>query len=158
MLRHQLRSNNNTSIKTGEQITVGMTSAKLEDSDVKGAVRLLCSDDRLAVPNDAPFTKLSRLHPTAPADRRPAPLTITPPLQVLPDALRTVIQSFQEGSAAGLDRVRSQYLKDLLIRAAVNNPLLLAVTDLINLLLESKTPIPVRRAVLGATLLTIAKK
>jgi len=57
-----------------------MAAAKLEDSDIKGAVRLLCSDDSLAVPADsATFTELIRLHPTAPVSRRPAPSSVTQP-------------------------------------------------------------------------------
>jgi hypothetical protein len=38
------------SIKSDDESIALMASVKLEDGDVKGAVRLLCSDDRLAVP------------------------------------------------------------------------------------------------------------
>ena len=47
-----------------------MASVKLEDGDVKGAVRLLCSDDRLAVSDESTFDELRRLHPATPPDRR----------------------------------------------------------------------------------------
>ena len=135
-----------------------MASVKLEDADVKGAVRLLCSDDRLAVPDDSTFAALSLLHPVPSADRRPVPSTVSPPLKVLPDAVRRAIQSFPNGSAAGPDGLRPQHLKDLVIGDADCNPLLVAVVDLVNLLLEGKTPLPVRGALFGATLLAIAKK
>jgi len=46
----------------------------------------------------------------------------------------------------------------LVLGAADNNPLLVAVTDLVNLLLEGKAPLPVRGALFGATVLAIAKK
>jgi hypothetical protein len=81
--------------KTSDQIAATMASAKLEDGDVKGAVRLLCSDDSLAAPNDATFAELRLLHPAAPVDRRPAPSTVVPSLQVLPDAVKTAIMSFR---------------------------------------------------------------
>ena len=146
------------SSKTCDQVVAAMASAKLEDGDVKGAVRLLCSDDKLAVPDHSTLAALSRLHPAAPADRRPTPSTVVPPLQVLPDMVRKAIQSFPNGSAAGPDGLRPQHLKDLVVGAADDNPLLVAIVDLVNLLLEGKTPLPVRVALFGATLFAIAKK
>ena len=101
---------------------------------------------------------LSSLHPAAPADRRPTPSTVVPPFQVLPDIVRKAIQSFPSGSAAGSDGFRPQHLKDLVVGAADDNPLLVAIVDLVNLLLEGKTPLPVREASFGATLLAITKK
>jgi hypothetical protein len=71
-----------TQAKTQDETIALMAAAKLEDGDVKGAVRLLCSDDRLAIPDDVTFQKLADLHPSAPVDRRPAPITNTAPLQV----------------------------------------------------------------------------
>ena len=93
-----------------------MAAAKLEDGVVKGAVCLLCSDDRLIVPDMSTFVELSRLHPPVPADRRPAPLSGKLPLQVLPLAVRSAIQSFPNGSAGGPDSLRPQHIKDLLYR------------------------------------------
>ena len=60
--------------------------------------------------------------------------------------------------AAGPDGLRPQHLKDLVMGAADDSPLLVAIVDLVNLLLEGKTPLPVRGALFGATLLAIAKK
>ena len=124
----------------------GERLAKLEDGDVKGAVRLLCSDDKLAVPDHTTLAALSRLHPAASADRRPSPSTIVPPLQVLPDIVRKAIQSFPNSSAAGPDGLRPQHLKDLVVGATDDNPLLVAIVDLVNLLLEGKTPLPRRHS------------
>lgn len=101
-----------------------LASVKLEDGDVKGAVRLLCSDDRLAFPDESTFDDLRRLHPTAPPDRRPAPTTNTPPLQVSPSAVRAAIQSFPNGSSAGPDGLRPQHLKDLFVGATDDSQLL----------------------------------
>jgi len=58
--------------KSGDQIAASMAAARLEDGDIKGAVRLLCSDDSVAVPDGATFEELVRLHPTAPVDRHSA--------------------------------------------------------------------------------------
>jgi hypothetical protein len=83
------------SIKSDDESIALMASVKLEDGDVKGAVRLLCSDDRLAVPQESTFAELCRLHPVAPFDRRPVPYTDTSPLQVSPSAVRAAIQQDQ---------------------------------------------------------------
>jgi len=45
-----------------------------------------------------------------------------------------------------------------MLGVADDNPLLVAVTDLVNLLVQCKTPILVRGVLFGATLLAIAKK
>jgi len=151
-------SQRNKPAKTFDETVARMASAKLEDGDIKGAVRLLCSDDRLAIPDVLTFVELERLHPPAPTDRRPAPTSVTSPLQVSTSAVRAAIQSFPNGSAAGPDGLRPQHIKDLLVGAADDNPLLVAVTDLTNLLLEGKAPPSVRGTIFGANLLAIAKK
>ena len=135
-----------------------MASVELEDVDVKGAVRELCSDDpSRTVPDDTTLTDLSHLHPVAPTDRRHAPSTTMPPLQVLPDTIKSALQSFPNGSAAGQDGLRSEHMKNLVIRTAVNNLPLVAISGLVNLLLEGKTS-TVRGASFVAILLAIAKK
>ena len=144
--------------KNSDDTLATMASAKLEDGDVKGAVRLLCSDDVLAAQDERTYDKLVHLHPPAPADRRPAPTTDKPPLQVFPAAVKKAIQSFPNGSAAGPDGLRPQHLKDLLVGANDDNPLLMAVTDLINLMLAGGTPTSVRGIIFGANLLAIVKK
>jgi len=83
-----------TSAKTPEQQIAAAAAAKLEDGDVKGAVPILCSDDK---PDTTTLNELSCLHPCAPLDRRPAPSTVVPPLQVFPVATKKVIHSFPNG-------------------------------------------------------------
>jgi hypothetical protein len=106
------------SAKHKDEIIAALASAKLEDGDVKGAVRLLCSDEKLAVPGEMTFSELGRLHPPAPDDRRSAPSVDTQPLQVSSSAVLAAIQSFPNGSSAGPDGLKPQHLEDLLIGAA----------------------------------------
>jgi hypothetical protein len=61
--------------------------------------------------------------------------TDKPPLQFSPSAVRAAVQAFPSGSSAGPDGLRPQRLKDMLLGAADDNPLVAAVTDLISLLL-----------------------
>jgi hypothetical protein len=135
-----------------------MAFVKLEDGDVKGAVRLLCSDDRLAVPQESTFAELCRLHPVAHFDRRLVPFTDISPMQVSPSAVRAAVQSFPNGSSAGPDGLWPQHLKDLQIGSADDSLLLVAVTDLVNLLLEGKAPPSIQDLLFDAKLLAIAKK
>jgi hypothetical protein len=120
------------SVKIKYEIIATLASTRLEDGDVKGAVRLLGSNENLAVPDETTFNELGRLHPPAPDDRRSAPSVDTLPLQVSSSAVLAALQSFPKGSSAGPDGLRPQHLKDLLLGAADDSPLLVAVTDSIN--------------------------
>ncbi len=147
------------SAKNSEQLIAAMAAVKLEDGDVKGAVRLLCSDDSLAMVNAATLDELRHLHPPAPPDRRSAPAcNSTPPLQVFPLAIKKAILSFPNGSAGGPDGLRPQHLKDLLVGVPDDHPLLIAITELTNLQLKGLTPSSVRSTLFGAKLLAIRKK
>jgi len=100
----------------------------------------------------------TKSHTKSSSVRRPAPTTDTPPLQVLPVAVRAAILSFPAGSSAGPDGLRPQHLKDLLVGSTDDGPLLLAVTGLTNMMLRGDTPTSIRGTLFGANLLTIAKK
>jgi hypothetical protein len=142
-----------------DQAAASRASAKLEEGDVKGAVRLLCSNDSLAMPDEATHRALITLHPSAPADRRITPVTnAVSPLHVTPAAIVEAVRTFPNGSAAGPDGLRPQHLKDLLAGTQEGDPLLAAVTDLTNFIMEGKSPLFVQGALFGATLLAIAKK
>lgn len=157
-IRHISSTHRLKPLKSPDQIVAMLASAKLEDGDVKGAVRLLCSDDKLITPDTFTFNQLSSLHPRTPEDRRPSPTSDAQPLRVLPEAVKAAIQSFPSGSSAGPDGLRPHHLKDLITGITCEHPLLLAITDLLNIILEGKTPISVRRVLFGATLLALTKK
>ena len=124
---------------------------------MKGAVRLLCSVDKLAIVNATTMNEHSRLHPSAPADRRPVPSIVMPSLQVFPSVIKAAIQSFPNGPAGGPDGLRPQHLKYLLLGASDDHPLLVAITDLTNLQLEGHTLSSVRSTLFGAAFLAIGK-
>jgi len=54
------------------------------------------------------------------------------------------VMSFPNGSAVGQGGLRPQHLKDLMLGVAEDNPLLVAINDLVNLLLQGKSVIPIR--------------
>ena len=161
------------------ELVARRASAKLEEGDVKGAIRLLRSRDTLAPATQATLTSLRALHPSAPLDRRatPDPNTSTAPLQATPQAVLAAITSFPHGSAGGPDGLRPQHLKDLLDGVGVVNvgtvsgdggtsgsaprptvnPLLEAITDLVNLMLSGEVPQFARATLFGGPITAIAK-
>ena len=114
-------------------------TAKLEEGDVKGAVRLASSEDSIAKRCDATLASLREKH------LPPHPQSIIPPCPTSSDAshitlseediLRSIM-SFPNGSAGGPDGLRPQHLKDLISTSAgAGGPVLLrALTDLVNII------------------------
>jgi hypothetical protein len=141
-----------------DQAVASRASLKLEDGDIKGAIRILCSDDRLVQPDSDTLAKLADLHPKAPFDRRQAPDVTTAPLHVNKSEVRQAILSFPAGSACGLDGLRPQHLKDLITGNSCSFALLEAITDLINIIVAGKSPPNVNNILFGATLLALTKK
>ena len=133
-------------------------SAKLEEGDVRGAIRILASKDTVAPVNDVTVASLRVLHPSAPVDLRPAPASFVTPLQATVLDVRAAIMSFPNGSAGGPDGLRPQHLKDLMAGKGEDDALLAAITQLINLILAGGTPDQVRPIIFGAALTAIMKK
>src|ERR1043165_4598565 len=63
--------------QTFDQAIASRAASKLEEGEVKGAVRLLCSNNKLAAPNNASYNSLLTLHPKAAPDTRPSPSSST---------------------------------------------------------------------------------
>jgi len=75
--------------------------------------------------------------------------------------VRKAILSFPNGSVGGLDGLRPQHLKDLLATGEGSegtDPLLEAITDLVNMLLEGRVPALMCPILYGGALTTISKK
>ena len=139
-------------------------SAKLEEGDLKGAVRLASSDDTLAPINESTFTALQEKHPL------PHPDSVIPSIQAEnepPHALSTVteeeiihaIRSFPNCSAGGPDGLRPQHLKDMVGSPADDGRqvLLSALASFTQLVLEGKTPPSIRPFFFGANLTALQK-
>ena len=139
-------------------------SAKLEEGDFKGAVRLASSDDRVADMSSSTYAALQAKHPP------PHPLSSIPELVDVPDepisisaeAISLAIRSFPHGSAGGPDGLRPQHLKDLIgtsaIEGSASYQLLTALSSFANLVLEGRTPPSIRPAFFGASLIALEKK
>ena len=130
---------------SADQIITNRASAKLEEGDVIGAMRLLSSMDKLATPDAESYNSRIALHPKSPVDRRSGAKWFG--FCIIASQFsrhQRAISSFPNGSASGPDGIRPQHLKDLLLGRTDDDPLLLAITDLINALLDGKVPAHVR--------------
>ena len=136
-------------------------SAKLEEGNVKGALRLLASNDALAPQSKATYDSLLALHPPCPTDRRLSPpVASCQPLSVLPLEVGHAIRTFPSGSAGGPDGLRPQHLKDLLatgIGSGVQTSSW-GQSLFINMLLEGRVPASVCPILFGGSLIAISKK
>ena len=137
-------------------------SLKLSDGDVRGAIRLLASNDQIADHSDGVVESLKQKHPPAPPDLElpPAPDENRQPYMATEQDIMSAIASFDSGSSAGLDGLRPAHLKDLTSRSAgeARPRLVKALTRLVNLALRGEIPPSARTAFYGAALTALRKK
>lgn len=136
--------------------------SKVHEGDLRGAVRMLLSDSALAPIDNDTLNALCEKHPS------PSRTVCIPPepdrnsvfLTVTPVEVANALHSFYNGSAAGLDGLRPQHLKELTSASAGNNGsrLLESLTKLCNFLLKGMLNLEVRPYLYGASLCALSKK
>lgn len=136
-------------------------SLKLQDGDVRGAIRLLASDDQLARDSDDVFEALKAKHPPRPEDLDlpPAPNDCTRACLASEADVMATIAHMNSGSSAGLDGLRPAHLKDLVGRstAEAGARLMSALTRLVNLALRGNIPVSAQAAFYSASLIALQK-
>ena len=134
-------------------------STKIEDGNIKAALRLLCSEDKPADCSDTVFTSMQDKHPPAASDRKPVPAPSSyTPLQVSESVVLQAVRSFPAGSSGGPDGFRPQHLSDLISCKVGGSALLVAVTGFVNLILAGGCPTSICPVFFGARLIAIEKK
>ena len=135
-------------------------SNKINDGDVRGAVRLITSEDALAPYTSSVLSELQEKHPPKPPDRRPFPSPTCPPFEVSSDDVVSAIKSFPVGSSGGITRLRPQHLKETLRLDAGDQRerLVKLLTALTNALLSNSVPDFVRPVLFGANITALKKK
>lgn len=88
-------------------------SSKLEDGDIRSAIRLTASDDTLASFDDVTAEALRSKHPSSAASDCPMPAPNNNSLLLQQAVIMTAIKCFMLESAGGPDGLRPQHLKDL---------------------------------------------
>ncbi|KAF0306974.1 Retrotransposable element SLACS protein [Amphibalanus amphitrite] len=136
-------------------------AAKIEDGDVRGAIRLLASKDQLAQSSQEIIDSLQLKHPPSPDDLAlpAAPDESIQLCQVTEPEVAASIASFDTGSSAGLDGLRPAHLKDLTTRSTgeAGVRLISALTALVNLVLSGDVPASARDAFFGGALTALRK-
>lgn len=135
--------------------------AKVSDFDIKGAIRLLCSEDSFAPMNQNTIDAMKSKHPE-PSRTLEFP---TPPdddncLQVDEKDVEKSIMSFGSGSAAGTDGFYPQYFKDFISVSAMDarKDSLTIITELSNFMLRGKVNDEITQYLYGASLCALTKK
>jgi len=140
--------------------TIGQAvAAKLEDGNVRAAVRLLVSADTPAAPSEESLSKLKEKHPPASgkAGHLPAPQRDNC-LMVEESEVRRAVLSFPTGSAGGPDFLRPQHIRDMMMCQESGHDFLAALTAFINLVLSGGCPSEVGPIFFGGRLLALNKK
>ena len=145
--------------KSSSALLAQAISAKLEDGNLKAAIRLLCSDDSPADPSPDTLQKLQEKHPPAsdgiadlPAPQRDTALTVSE------EDVRRAVFSFPAGSSGGPDGMRPQHLKDLLSCRDSGSDLLPALTSFTNTVMTGACPTDIIPIFFGGRLLALNKK
>jgi hypothetical protein len=59
--------------RDAESVLAAAVTAKIEDGNIKAAIKILCSDDKPAADSEETYIKLLERHPAPPPGRGPAP-------------------------------------------------------------------------------------
>jgi len=124
-------------------------SAKIEDGDVKGAVQLAASDDKIATYCQGTIDELVSKHPRVVAPPQYTATNVHEPLKLYEPVIAAAIKSFPSGSAGGLDGLRPQHLKYMIggQTGFMGQRLLTLLTEFANICLCGRVPAAVRSVV-----------
>ena len=135
-------------------------SEKLEDGDVKGAVRLAASEELIAMYCQETIDALISKHPRAENLPQYTENDTVAPLEIQEPGIAAAVKTFPAGSAGGLDGLRPQHLKDMIgaQTGTTGQRLLTLLTEFTNLCLSGRVPMTVRPVFCGAKLCALSKK
>lgn len=163
------RQNQKSSHKVDpQQFLARRVSEKIEDGDVRGAIRLAASDDHLAPVNSTTLAALQAKHPSKAqtssdcrlhADQMTAS-NVNSSLTVQRENILAAIRSFPNGSAGGLDGLRPQHLKEMTSSQCghAGEHLIDTLTTFANKVLDGQVPDAIKPFFCGASLFALSKK
>jgi hypothetical protein len=139
-------------------------SSKLEEGDVRGAIRIAASEDTIVSFNDVTAAALRAKHPARVRSDTPPPspsFDSGEPCLIQSEAdILAAVKTFVPGSAAGPDGLRPQHLKDLTSASAgdAGRRLLASLTNFTNMCLRGRVPVVIQPVFCGASLCALNKK
>ena len=153
------RSTSVHSIKTDASLLAQAVSSKLEDGNLKAAIRILNSDEGPVKPSAESLQQLKEKHPPGSGGLTNLP-DVNPVnvLSVSDNEVRSAVQSFPAGSSGGPDGMRPQHLKDLASCRESGTDFLSALTGFTNTVMAGLCPSDVRPFFFGGRLIALSKK
>ena len=132
-----ISSSLNNKKKNADEMLAAVVTTKVEDGNIKAAIRILCSEEKPATDVQATFEKLLERHPEPPINRglAPSPEDVSA-IQVSEAEVMSSIRSFPAGSSGGPDGVRPQHILDLVNCLEFGPALLSSLTAFFNSLLQ----------------------
>ena len=143
---------------SSDQSLATAVMSKIEDGNIKAAIRIITSGESPAVDNAQTYQSVCDRHPHAPVDRIPSPDPSKFPAAQFTEDVTATIRSFPTGSAGGPDGVRPQHLRDLTTNKETGPALVTSLTAFINLLMQGKCPSSVTPIFFGGRLFALQKK
>ena len=134
-------------------------SAKIEDGNLKAAIRIMCSEDKPAPNSDNVYAQLLDKHPAPPSDRGQVPdPQPTAAVQVTEADVLRAARSFPAGSTGGPDGVRLQHILEMINCREVGPELHSALTGFVICLLHGEIHPLVSPVLFGGNLMALEKK
>ena len=108
----------------GEDARAKLAGKKIASGDIKGAIRVLSSNDTILPFDDNTLSVIKNKHPSRHSDSKmpefPSAENVANALQLTEEQVRKAILSFPGGSAGGGDLLLPQHLKDLISKSSGN--------------------------------------
>ena len=142
-----------------EATLAAAVSSKIEDGNLKAAIRLLCSEETVAPFDSDTHAQLRAKHP--PSSLHPSqiePPDGFPSLILIGEDVADAVRSFPAGSSGGPDGLKPIHLSDMMACQEVKHELIAVVTEFLNLLMDGICPPSIRRIIFGGRLIALNKK
>ena len=149
----------NLKSRSPEESLSAIVTSKIEDGNLRAAVRILCSEESIAPDNEETFKELCLKHP--PGVQLNSSISSQESighLEVTEAEVLKAIRSFPSGSSGGPDGIRPQHVLQLVTCPVQGREALTAITSFTNLLLKGNCHQAIRPILFGANLLALKKK
>ena len=151
--------NHKTKPTDAATLLANAVSAKIEDGNIRAAIRIMCSEDKPAPTTDSVYTQLVDKHPAPPSDRGSVPDPHpTEAVQMSEEEVIRAVRSFPPGSAGGPDGVRPQHILEMVSCREAGLEVRSALTGFVNCLLHGQIHPQVSPVLFGGNLIALEKK
>jgi len=134
-------------------------SAKIEDGNIRAAIRIVCSEDKPALNTDSVYAQLVDKHPAPLSDRGSIPdPQPTVAVEMTEEEVIRAVRSFPTGSAGGPDGIRPQHILEMVSCRESGSELRSALTGFVNYLLQGHIHPQVSPMLFGGKLIALEKK